>query len=124
MQTTLTSKISKTIFMLFLFFALSNSSFAQGSKPHFLVNNTGDAKETASYYDLLSNFNLDEYRFYDKRRTIKFVNSNVTVELYSAKELLEIYQKPISPFTIMDNIAKKDISFYLNGGKIQIVTLK
>ena len=93
-------------------------------KPHYIVNNPGDAKETSSYYDLLSNFNLDEYRFLDKRRTIKFVNSDVTVDLYSAKEMLDIYGKPISPLTIMDNVPKKNIAFFLYGGKIQIVTLK
>ena len=124
MQTTFITKISKTIFVLFLFIAITKSSFAQGSKPHYVVNNPGDAKETAGYYDLLSNFDFDQYRFYDKRRTIKFVNNNVTVDLYSAKELLETYQKPVSPFTIMDNVPKKDIAFFLNGGKIQLVTLK
>lgn len=124
MQTTLISKISKTIFILFLFIALTKSSLGQGSKPHYVVNNPGDSKETASYYDLLNNFDFDPYRFYDKRRTIKFINNNITVDLYSAKEMLDKYGKLISPVTIMDNTPKKDIAFFLNGGKIQIVTLK
>jgi hypothetical protein len=100
------------------------TGFAQGTKPHYLVNNAVDAKETETYYDLLSNFNFDQYRFYDKRRTITFVKSAITVELYSAKELLETYQKSISPLTIMDNIPQTDIAFLMYAGKVQIVKIK
>lgn len=114
----------KTIIILFSFFAFSQSTFAQGSKPHYVINNAVDAKDLANYYDILKDFDFDEYRFYDKRRTIKFVKSNVTVDLYSAKELLDIYQKPISPLTIMDNVAKTTVSFLLYAGKVQIITVK
>lgn len=126
MQTTLFSNFLKTIFVLFLFFAFTKTSFSQEgkTKAHYVVNNAADAKETVSYTELLSQFNFEQYRFYDKRRTIKFINNNITVDLFSAKELLEVYGKPISPLTIMDNIPKKDIAFLLNGGKVQIVTVK
>jgi len=124
MKTTLRKTIVRTIFFLFLVLIIDVTAFAQGAKPHYVVNNAGDAKETENYYYLLSNFNFDQYRFYDKRRTITFVKSAVTVELYSAKELLETYQKPISPLTIMDNIPQTDIAFLMNAGKVQIVKIK
>ena len=124
MKTTMRKTIVRTIFFLFLFLIVDLTAFAQGVKPHYVVNNAGNAKETENYYYLLSNFSFDEYRFYDKRRTITFVKSAVTVELYSAKELLETYQKPISPLTIMDNIPKTDIAFLLYAGKVQIVKIK
>lgn len=113
---------SKIIFAGFLFFFLFQKVSAQNIKPHYVIKNASDKLEVQKYNNLLKKFVFDQYRFYDKRRTIKFTNSNITVELFSAKELLEIYQKQISPFTIMDTIAKKEIAFYLNGGKIQIVT--
>jgi hypothetical protein len=124
MKTTLKKTLSRTFFFLFLFLLIEVTGFAQGTKPHYLVNNAVDAKETETYYDLLSNFNFDQYRFYDKRRTITFVKSAITVELYSAKELLETYQKSISPLTIMDNIPQTDIAFLMYAGKVQIVKIK
>ena len=126
MQTTPLSRLLKTIFILFLFFVFTKTGFSQDSKvkQHYVVNNAADSKEAASYSDLLSQFNFDQYRFYDKRRTITFVNNSVTIDLYSAKELLDTYGKVVSPLTIMDNVPKKNIAFFLNGGKIQIVTLK
>ncbi len=124
MKTTLRKTIVRTIFFLFLFLIIDVTAFAQGAKPHYVVNNAGDAKATENYYYLLSNFSFDQYRFFDKRRTITFIKSAVTVELYSAKELLETYQKPISPLTIMDNIPKTDIAFLMNAGKVQIVKIK
>lgn len=113
---------SKIIFAGFLFFISFQKASAQNIKPHYIIKNASGGLEVQKYNDLLKDFVFDQYRFYDKRRTIKFTNSDVTVELFSAKELLEIYQKQISPFTIMDTIAKKEIAFYLYGGKIQIVT--
>lgn len=116
--------ILKAIFIIAFISVFAKTISAQNAKPHYVVNNTSSAQETANYINLFKDFNFDQYRFYDKRRIITFIKSNVTVELYSAKELLEIYQKPISPFTIMDNVAKKEIAFLMNGGKVQIVTIK
>ena len=126
MQTTPLSIIYNTILILVLFFAFSKIGFSQDAKvkQHYVINNAADAKEATSYSELLSNFDFDQYRFYDQRRTIKFIKSNITIELFSAKELLDTYGKTVSPFTIMDNIHSKEIAFIMNGGKAQIVTIK
>ena len=126
MQNTPLSIIHKTILILVLFFAFSKTGFSQDAKvkQHYVINNAADAKEATSYSELLSNFDFDQYRFYDQRRTIKFIKSNITIELFSAKELLDTYGKTVSPFTIMDNIPSKEIAFIMNGGKAQIVTIK
>ena len=113
----------KILSFLMVFFIYTQKSEAQVSKPHFVINNAVDTIEVQLYYNILKEFDFDEYRYFDQRRTIKFTNSNITIDLYSAKELLDIYQKPVSPFTIMNNVAIKEISFFLNGGKVQIVTL-
>lgn len=122
MKATLKTRIFQTALLSVFFFAFQSFSFAQGSKPHYVVNNAGT--ETAKYYQLLDNFNFDQYRLLDKRRTVKFMNSAITVDLYSAQELKDTYQKAISPLTIMDNTIKNDIIFLMNGGKVQIVPLK
>jgi hypothetical protein len=121
----LLSVTAKAACIFFLLFTLSNSVNAQTvSKPHYTVYNTANAEETAKYTELLANFDFDQYRFYDKRRTIHFINSNITVDLYSAKELLDIYGKQVSPFTIMDNTPKQEIGFLMYAGKVQIVNVK
>ncbi|MFL5762293.1 MAG: hypothetical protein ACJ77K_00015 [Bacteroidia bacterium] len=106
-----------------LLIAFSGEIKAQGAKPHYAINNAS-ADEANKYTELLKDFNLDGYRCYDKRRTIHFLNSNASVDLYSAKELLDTYGKAISPLTIMDNTPKQDIAFLVVSGKIQIVTIQ
>ena len=124
MNTTSLSKISKAIIILFLLFSITKTISAQSGKAHYVINNPDNVVQTSIYETAFKDFDFASYRFYDKRRVIKFVNSTTTIELYSAKELLELYQKPINPSTIMDNTPKKDIAFVLYGGKVQVVTLQ
>jgi hypothetical protein len=93
-----------------LFFVFSHNLSAQ-SKPHFVINNAGSPQAAADYAAAIKDFDFDAYRFYDQRRTIKFAESNVTIELYSAKELLDLYGKPLSPLTLMNNKPTKLIEF-------------
>ena len=106
---------------LLLSIAFSRSGNAQTAKPHFVIH-TQNADDIPNYEHALKDFDFDSYRFYDKRRIIKFTNSSATIELYSAKELLDIYGKPVSPFTLMDNKPKKEIEFYFypSEGKAKI----
>jgi hypothetical protein len=114
--------IPKALLTILLFTAFSKTGIAQTAKPHFVIHNPGNAADNPNYEYALKDFDFDSYRFYDKRRTIKFTNSDVTIELYSAKELLDIYGKPVSPFTLMDNKPKKEIEFYFypSQGKVKI----
>ena len=114
--------IPKAFLTILLFAAFTKSGNAQTAKPHFIIHNPGNTDDNPNYEYALKDFDFDSYRFYDKRRIIKFTNTDVTIELYSAKELLDIYQKPISPFTLMDNKPKKEIEFYFypSQGKVKI----
>lgn len=99
------------IFVSFLFF----TAFAQESKKeHFIIHSTDSSIDIDKFYFAVDNWgHINEYRFYEKRRTISFMDEGVTLELYSAKELLELYGKQISPVTIMPLDEYKEISFAL-----------
>ena len=95
------------------FFVYGQSESSIKSKEHFIIHQNGaniDVEKLTSYLNT-GYFNLDEYRFYDKRRIIQFEGTTATIELYSAKELLEIYGKPVAESTIMSGTTFKDITF-------------
>lgn len=84
-------------------------------KEHFIIHQNGASIDVDKLIAYLNTgyFNLDEYRFYDKRRIIQFEGTTATIELYSAKELLSLYGKEVSPFTIMPNAKYKEVIFAL-----------
>ncbi|MDQ3190424.1 MAG: hypothetical protein M3Q58_02420 [Bacteroidota bacterium] len=90
-----------------------NISFAQNSvKKHFVINTINPSFNIDKYVFAAENWgSIDEYRLYDKRRVIAFRDKGVTIELFSAKELLELYGKQIPPRTIMPNESYQDIFF-------------
>ncbi|MDF2435665.1 MAG: hypothetical protein K0Q95_41 [Bacteroidota bacterium] len=98
-----------SVFILLVF--IETGLFAQTSKPHFEIKNAKDQKEAAIFYNSLKDMDLEQFRFYSERRVISCVNSAVTIELYSAKELLDLYQRPVHDANIRDNKALKTIEF-------------
>jgi len=93
-----------------------NSLVAQtqpnAKKTHFIIHTDNPNDDIAKYEQAIITYGkLDQYRFYNTRRKILFQNSTVWVELYSAKELLDLYGKQISPFTIKDGQKYKEIEF-------------
>lgn len=96
---------------------LSSFLFAQDpvSKEHFIIHkNTADIDVEKYAAAANSGFiNLDAYRFYDQRRVINFTGTDATIELYSAKEMLEKYGKKVSRYTIMPGQNYPDITFSL-----------
>ena len=81
-------------------------------KIHFIIHTDNPNDNIAKYENAINNYGkLDEFRFYSARRTIQFQNTTAWIELYSAKELLDLYGKKISPFTIKDGQKYQDIEF-------------
>jgi hypothetical protein len=113
--------LTTTLFFLLLL-SFSNRAISQTSKQHFIIQNAGSPEETIKYTNALKDFDFEQYRFYSKRRIIKFSNTNAVIELLSAKELLDLYQRPIHPFNIMNNTPSKEIEFYYfsDSGKVKI----
>lgn len=114
--------ICLTLFMS-SFFVYGQSEPLTKSKEHYIIHQNGATIDVVKLTTYLNTgfFNLDEYRFYDKRRIIQFEGTTATIELYSAKELFDIYGKEVSPFTIMPNSEFKEVYFalYLDGKGIK-----
>lgn len=94
---------------------LGSFLFAQTpvSKKHFIIHKNASDIDVEKYASAANSgfINLDAYRFYDKRRIINFTGTDATIELYSAKEMLEKYGKVIPAETIMPDQAFKEITF-------------
>jgi hypothetical protein len=90
--------------ILFAFACLLCISIAQAqtsSKKHFIIHRIDNTTDITKYQEAASAWGqLDAFRFMDKRRTINFTDGKASIELYSAKELLEMYGKHISDLTI------------------------
>jgi hypothetical protein len=99
--------------ILFVFILLSSSLSAQKSKSHYLLHNPDPAIPAAVYEEAINKKNFEEFRYVDARRTIKFSGSSASIELFSAKELLELYGKAIHPMNIKYPASAASIEFIL-----------
>jgi hypothetical protein len=83
-------------------------------KKHYELLSSVENEDLTLYQQALSNYSeLDQFRFLNNRRTIKFSGSNVSIELYSANELLTDYGKQVAPLTIMPNTFYKPVEFMI-----------
>jgi hypothetical protein len=111
----------KTLLILFLMAFATSRVFAQTTKPHFEIRNAGSSEEQAKYYSALKDFDFEKYRFIEKRRVIGISNSDVTIELYSAKELLLLYNREVHPDNLKTGQPVNEIRFlyFPQEGKIK-----
>jgi hypothetical protein len=110
-------------FFLVLFLFTSNKITSQVNNPdstnkitYLISSSDGTISETnfSLYNSALQNFStLDELRFLNQRRTILFEKDMITVELFSANELLDKYGKEISPLTIIPGSKFLPVEFQL-----------
>ncbi len=101
------------VFFLFLGKLVSQTD-REVKKIHFVLHSYNPSIHISNYENALTNYGqLDQFRFYNKRRIVRFRNANVSVELYSAKELLDLYAKQISEFTIKDGQNYSEVEFAL-----------
>jgi hypothetical protein len=83
-------------------------------KKHYELSSSIENEDFTFHEQALSNYSeLDQFRFLNNRRTIKFSGSNVSIELYSANELLADYGKEIAPLTIMPGTFYKPVDFMI-----------
>ncbi|MBX7242025.1 MAG: hypothetical protein K1X92_09775 [Bacteroidia bacterium] len=92
-------------FLSFLAFLMISVGCHAQSKAHFRILENGNEVATAPFLESLETINLDYLRFIDERRTIPVENTAWIVELFSANELLTLYNKPVSPMNTPRNEA-------------------
>ena len=82
-------------------------------KEHYLLLNPL-SEFSLNFEKALTRASLDTLRFVNQRRQIPLEGTTMLVELYSAKELLEIYKKPIHPLNINDASKAKQVKLKMN----------
>ena len=109
------------ILLVLSFNKLSAQTEKELKKTSFIIHCDASVNKQ-KYEDAADNYGqLDQFRFYDKRRIVKFKNVNVSIELYSAKELLDKYKKLISPLTIKAGQKYKDVWFVLSENENNLI---
>ena len=103
---------------------LSFLSLSQNTtKIHFLIDNTTNAQEFEMLQKAANKYSsFSELRFLNERRTIEIIGSDATIILYSANELFELYNKPISSATIQINSTFDNVMFSLTDSKAPVFT--
>lgn len=97
-----------------------NTISAQNQKQHYRVFSTS-GENTLAVEKSISKAYLDSLRFLNQRRQIQVLGTNTVVELFSAQELMDTYQKQIAPNTIMDPSKARKVKFKLNSNYDMIV---
>jgi len=86
----------------------------ESEKAHYVLKTErGDANLVDIQTALSKRGSLDGFRFLNARREIVISGTGVVVELFSAKELLDLYGKAVSPLTISDESGVANIEFVL-----------
>ena len=102
---------------MFCFFLTSNllaQDQVEVMKKHYNIFSSNENEDLTLFEQALTNYSeLDQFRFLNQRRTIKFSGTNVSIELFSANELLTDYGKVIAPLTIMPGTFYKPLDFMI-----------
>lgn len=107
------------VFLALMFcFSLTSNLLAQDQvevmKKHYNIFSSNENEDLTLFEQALTNYSeLDQFRFLNQRRTIKFSGTNVSIELFSANELLTDYGKVIAPLTIMPGTFYKPLDFMI-----------
>ncbi len=110
------------IYFALIFLLLGYCGLAQekASKIHYRIINE-DLEFSLKYEKALEHTSLDNLRYLDSRRQIQIEGTKISVELFSAKELLTSYGKPISPLTVKKSSVLEPIKFKLAPSKYSLL---
>jgi len=106
-------KIKKLALLFLVLSGFFGVAQQQISKSHYQIINPA-FEYTLNYEKALSHTQLDGLRYLNSRRRINIEGTQISIELYSAKELLDVYGKLISPLTIQNPIEGQDVKFALS----------
>ncbi len=111
-----------TLVSFLLTFVYSVSAQETVNKTHYRIINE-NFESTLNYEKALEHTQLDNLRYFNKRRQIPIEGTGIIIELFSAEELLYSYGKPISPLTIKDISNAPFVKFQLASNKYSLETL-
>lgn len=120
----LTFKIKQGVLFALLLFGFLKTYYAQeiitkdNSKIHYEIKNLNSYPNPDFVIQAAAEFTkFDEIRFTDRRRAVKLKNTNVIIELYSAKELKELYNKEICLLNIDPSKPYNDVELDFTSSK-------
>src|ERR1700757_156321 len=90
-------------------------------KNHYRIINE-NSEFSLNYEKALAHTQLDNLRYLDSRRQIPVEGTKISIELFSAQELLENYGKPISPLTARKLSVVEPIKFKLSSNNYSLLT--
>ena len=93
-------------------FSVLNAQDAKKKEHYRLLNPMSEF--SLNYEKALTRASFDTLRFVSQRRQIQIEGTTMSVELYSAKELQEIYKQPIHPLNITDASKAKKVKLKMN----------
>lgn len=107
-----------------IFILITSVSFAQ-QEQQYVLHSTNPDIDLSVYENAVESWGkLDYYRLLNERRTILYFgvygSEGVTIELFSAQELLDDYDTQISPYTIINPEDAKETVFVLTPDKLSI----
>ena len=91
------------------------------TKSHYRIINDG-FEASLKYEKALEHTFLDDLRYLDTRRQIQIEGTQISIELFSAQELLANYGKPISPLTDRKSAVITPIKFKLAKNNYSLLT--
>jgi gliding motility-associated-like protein len=91
------------------------------NKVHYRVINES-FESSLKYEKALEHTFLDNLRYLDSRRQIQVEGTQISIELFSAEELLASYGKPISPLTARKSAVAVPVKFNLSRSNYSLLT--
>jgi hypothetical protein len=93
-------------------------TYHQAKKEQYQILNADELDIKDRIYQAAYDYKkFDELRFLDTTREIRIQGTDVVLILFSANELLDLYAKQISPFTIMPGQAYKEVELKFTDNK-------
>ncbi|MEO8760936.1 MAG: CUB domain-containing protein, partial [Bacteroidia bacterium] len=109
------------LFFCLIIVSLYGRAQQSASKVNYTIFNEG-FESTLVYEKALSHTQLDGLRYLNSRRKINIEGTKVSIELFSAQELLRAYGKPISPLTTTTPNKATDVMFKLASDNYSLLT--
>lgn len=112
----------KKLFFFMLIMPFFLRAQAPKKKEHYQIINQ-NFEFTLFYEKAMTHTDLDSLRFLNERRQVPVEGTTIFIELFSAQELFDKYQKPISPLTIMNPAKARKVKLKLASNNYSLLVV-